>query len=188
VSTHIQRGLTVGASTSESAVDRKVSTRRLMIGTAVLIPLIVIWGQFLSGEYRSFKVVSGSMIPTMNVGDFVLMARNGHMAELRDKAVVFQDPKHRDELLTKRVVAESGDTVRVVDGRIYVNNSREPMWRQPVHVANREWRVGRDQVFVVGDNRNNSFDSIDYGPIPKDLILGVVTVRYWPFTRLGNID
>lgn len=189
VSTHIHRNRSVGG-VAEVGTDGKhrVSARRLLIGAILLLPLAVIWGRFLGGDYRSFKVISGSMIPTLEIGDCVLMTRVAQVEDLHGRTVVFRDPRDRAEMLTKRVLGEEGDSVRIQKGVLSVNGSPEPATRQKVRfVPDQTWVVGPNEVFVVGDNRSNSYDSIDYGAISKDLIVGVVAFRYWPLSRVGRI-
>lgn len=168
---------------------RKVSTLRWLLGLVVMVPLVVLWGMFLGGGVRTYKVISGSMIPTLLVGDCVIMEREERYDTLRGKIIAFADPEVSTDTLTKRVLAGENDVVRIKRGQLYVNDEPEPKAHEKIkNVRDQEWKVGKGQVFVVGDNRNDSFDSIDYGPIARSNILGVVTYRYWPFSRRGRLE
>jgi signal peptidase I len=190
VSTHIEKPV---ASTFQhfaaTPSEKRVSTRRLVLSLLLLLPLTVVWAGFLSGDLRSFKVVSASMVPTLGVGDFVVMRHDSRAQDLHNRPVVFYNPRDTDELLTKRVIATEGDIVRIENGRLSVNGKPEPDIHPSIkHVRDRYWIVREGEVFVVGDNRNNSFDSIDYGPIKEESVQGVLTFRYWPLSRFGRVQ
>lgn len=166
-----------------------VSRLRWIISLAILLPVSIVYANFIRGEYRSFYVVSLSMYPTFDIGDCVIMERESKNFELRGKVIAFVSPENADEILTKRVVAASGDTVALRKGKLLVNGHAETPPHAPIaFVADRNWSVGPNEVFVLGDNRNNSYDSIDYGPVPRSKILGVLVYRYWPFNRLGKVQ
>lgn len=154
----------------------------------MLFPLIMILAAFVHGDLRSFQVVSRSMCPTLQIGDCVVMSRDTDLRHLRGRVIAFLQPDESDAL-TKRVVAIEGDEVAVRSGRLYVNGQCEPVPRDRLAgVPDRTWRIHQDEAFVLGDNRNNSYDSIDYGPIPKSEIMGVLSLRYWPPNRAGVIQ
>ena len=101
--------------------------------------------------------------------------------------VMLEYPLNPDQSYVKRIVAGPGDTIRSVDGHVYRNNQLLPddfipgddkssdTWGpetlQPAH------------YFVMGDHRNRSSDSRDWGPVPKKYILGKVQVRWWPLNH-----
>jgi signal peptidase I len=167
---------------------RRVSLLRWIIGSIVLIPLASVAIYFYTGTYRAFKVISGSMRPTLEVDDDVFMRRWPDDADLRGRVIAFDDPVHRGDILTKRVIGRGGDRVTLEGGYLYINGEREPGTHDRItHVRDRAWQIGPEELFVVGDNRNDSFDSIDFGPISRTGILGVVTFRYRPLRRAGFI-
>ena len=90
----------------------------------------------------------------------------------------------------KRVIGVSGDTVEIREGVTYVNG--EPIDEPYLHETElgtlEPTVVEEDSVFVMGDNRNNSFDSRVVGSIPYEQIRGRVVFRAWPFTKFGNVD
>ena len=91
-------------------------------------------------------------------------------------------PNEKD--FVKRVIAREGDTVRIVDGRVYVNDV--PLHDDYVPAEFRshdDWGpqvIQQGYYFVMGDHRNNSSDSRHWGPVPKKYIVGKVKVRWWP--------
>ncbi len=90
----------------------------------------------------------------------------------------------------KRVIGVSGDTVEIREGVTYVNGEAidEPYLHEPEVGTFEPTVVAEDSVFVMGDNRNNSFDSRFIGSIPYDRIRGRVVFRAWPFSKFGKVD
>ena len=97
------------------------------------------------------------------------------------------------ETQIKRVVGLPGERVKVLDGIVYLNRRRlhEPYARPDRACAlcrlPREIRVPPRHFFVVGDNRGESSDSRDWGPVSATALIGRVTLRYWPPSRFGGI-
>lgn len=171
------------------APKRRISMVRWMIGIIILIPVLLIWSQFLTDRWQTFKVISRSMEPTLNVGDYLIMCRQTDFPSLDNCIVVLSDPDGGTFPVVKRVIAAANSTVRVSMGEIFVDGSKKPVPGEPVADSpNTEWKLGPDEVFIMGDNRNNSRDSTDFGPVPRDSIMGVITYRYWPFDSIGAIQ
>jgi signal peptidase I len=89
--------------------------------------------------------------------------------------------------LLKRIVALPGETVTMQEGQLYIDGVAldEPYVAdlcQTYTCRDREWVLGNDEYFVLGDNRNHSHDSHDFGPIHRDQIIGKVLMKYWPPT------
>lgn len=170
------------------STKRKVSLVRWMISLIILIPLLFVWMMFLKHKWESYEVISRSMAPTLEIGDRVILKRATEFPNLKGQIIAFKDPTGGDLPLTKRVVADENSSVRLYQGKIYIDNSPEPTDHEPINdMPNNKWEVGPGQVFVMGDNRNESFDSVSFGPIPRSSILGVITYRYWPWARRGKL-
>ena len=174
---------------------RSVAEWILVVVGAVLAALLV--KTFL---FQAFRIPSESMVPTLLVGDRVLVNKVSYkLHEVhRGDVVVFtrpaklEDPSGTEpEDLIKRVVAVGGDTVVARDGVLYVNN--QPMTEPYVQKGAGTFHldeavtVPKGQVFVMGDNRENSQDSRYFGPIPTDTIIGRAFVRMFPFNRFGSL-
>ena len=101
--------------------------------------------------------------------------------------VMLYYPVDPDKSFVKRVIAEAGDTVRISDGTVFVNDlavSDEyvaPDYRS--HENHGPEVVPEGYYFVMGDHRNNSSDSRHWGPVPKKYIIGRVQLRWWPVVR-----
>lgn len=91
--------------------------------------------------------------------------------------------------LIKRIIGIPGDTVRVSDGHVYVNDQQlvEPYIKEATRGEVREVTVPAGSVYVMGDNRNNSSDSRRWGPLDIASILGKSIFVYWPFDEFGSV-
>jgi signal peptidase I len=157
-----------------------VSGLQTLISAAVYATLIVTFG------FQVARVDGLSMAPTLEDHDRLIV--NKLVYELGDPRpgdiVMLYYPVNPEKMFVKRVIAKEGDTVRIVDGRVYVNE--RPLHDDYVPAEFRshdDWGpqvVQQGYYFVMGDHRNNSSDSRHWGPVPKKYIVGKVKVRWWP--------
>lgn len=141
------------------------------------------------------KVPTGSMIPTIAIGDKVIVDKIFYrLGEIRrGDIVVFQPPpaakaKAKVEYI-KRVIGLPGDEVEVKAHKVLVNS--HPLTEDYV-AENPAYNFGpviipAGNIFVMGDNRNNSLDSHSWGVVPLENIRGKAFLRFWPFNRIGSI-
>jgi signal peptidase I len=141
---------------------------------------------------KPFTIHQISMEPTLFEGDRVLISRlsyHFHDPKAGD-VVVLHSPVDAGEDLVKRIVAVGGDTVAIRDGALLVNGVAvdEPyLAEQDFRGAYPETTIPEGQVFVLGDNRNNSGDSRLFGPVDADSIIGSAFAIYWPIGRWGGL-
>jgi signal peptidase I len=163
-----------------------------VIGGGIVIALVV--EAFL---VQAFWIPSPSMVPTLEVGDRVLVNKLSYKFHdvHRGDVVVFERPPGAsdgsdDEIkdLIKRVVGVGGDHLETRDGQLYVNREAvdEP-YLEPGTLTNMPAAVTvpEGEVFVMGDNRENSEDSRVFGPIDEDTIVGRAFVKVLPLTDVG---
>jgi signal peptidase I len=134
---------------------------------------------------KPFTIHQVSMRPTLEEGDRILLNRLSYhfRDEARGDIVVFHSPINPDEDLVKRIVAVGNDRVAISGGKLYVNGvaQDEPyLLEQDFNGEMPETVVPAGEVFVMGDNRNNSGDSRLFGPISADTIIGSAFAVYWP--------
>jgi signal peptidase I len=138
------------------------------------------------------RVDGFSMKPTLQDGEFVLVNRLAYRvgAPQRGDIIVFHfplDPSSQD--LIKRVIGLSGDRITVSNGVVSVNGQplNEPYIAAPPMYSG-EWLIPEGELFVLGDNRNDSSDSHSWGMLPIKEIVGKAVFIYWPFPEWKLID
>ena len=141
-------------------------------------------------------VVSGdSMLPALANRESVLAVRTklSWNRLRRGDIVVLRNPVLKDRIYIKRIIGLPDEDIRLADGRVYVQGSllEENYLDEPIAAGpegDREWWMGPDEYFVLGDNRTGSQDdSRAFGPVDRRLILGRVWFRYWPLRSSGRI-
>jgi signal peptidase I len=101
--------------------------------------------------------------------------------------------RRSDTNFIKRVVAVGGDRLKVMDGRAYVNGKRQkesfirPSSDCGICNLPREITIPKGYYFMMGDNRGESADSREWGPVPKDWMIGQAFMTYWPPGRVGTL-
>src|ERR1700712_1603533 len=151
-----------------------------LFSAAVYATLIVTFG------FQVARVAGLSMAPTLEDHDRLIVNKLVYeIGEPRPGDIVMlYYPLNPEKMFVKRVIAREGDTVRIVDGRVYVNDV--PLHDDYVPAEFRshdDWGpqgIQQGYYFVMGDHRNNSSDSRHWGPVPKKYIVGKVKVRWWP--------
>jgi signal peptidase I len=102
----------------------------------------------------------------------------------RGDIVMLYYPINPDKSFVKRVIAEEGDQVRIVDGRVFRNDvPLDDSFVPPAYRSHDDWGprvIDEGYYFVMGDHRNNSSDSRHWGLVPKKYIIGKVQLRWWP--------
>jgi signal peptidase I len=157
-----------------------VAWLKTVASAAVYATLIVTFG------FQVARVEGMSMAPTLEDQDRLIVNKLIYRLEAPHKGdiVMLYYPVNPDKSFVKRVIAEEGDLVRIVDGRVYVNDVPLKDDYVPSEFRSHDdWgpQVIRDgYYFVMGDHRNNSSDSRHWGEVPKKYIIGKVQLRWWP--------
>lgn len=136
------------------------------------------------------RVESISMEPNLYEGEFVVVNRLAYRWGTPDRGdiIVFHFPNNPKKRYIKRIIGIEGDLVSVANNQVFINGTPlyEPyLASQPDYEG--EWRVGPEELFVLGDNRNNSNDSKNWGMLNANEVIGKAIFIYWPPSELGLI-
>ncbi len=159
-----------------------------MLETVVLAAILFAGINMISARIR---VDGYSMEPTLHDGEFVIVNKLAYRfgSPQRGDVIVFRYPRDPQQEYIKRVIGLPGDRIRIVNGHVYVNDQLidEPYVASAPRYQS-EWSVPEDSVFVLGDNRNNSSDSHNWGPVPLNNVIGRALFVYWPPHSWGAIE
>jgi len=174
---------------SDPTKSMRSDLRFISVLLIVIIVIVVIIPSFF---YEVVGVKMNSMLPTINDGDKVGVCKIGRFT-YKDIVVVYKPDISESDYIIKRVMALEGDEIwleeyeetgiyyihriKAADGRIEILTD-EPYINEPMgHITNEKFFVNKGCIFVLGDNRNHSTDSFDFGEVPKSAVLGkVITI------------
>ena len=135
-------------------------------------------------------VPTPSMVPTIQCGDRLFVEKITHRfwGLERGEVIVFVPPKQSqltDDLI-KRLIGLPGDIIEIKDGTLYINNEpqEEPYLAESIQYEYGPVKVPEGKIFVLGDNRNRSYDSHEWGFADLDSVKGKAWITYWPLDRL----
>ena len=170
-----------------------------VVETVVLTAIIFVVLQTFVAQ--PFQVQQVSMLNTIENGQYVLVDKltprfDGYH---RGDIIVFTPPANTEvesgKPYIKRIVGVAGDTVAIHDGRVFVNGTalvERYVYAldgaaQPTltHGGDDSWTVPPNDLFVMGDHRERSTDSRDFGPIATSAVIGRAWLRYWPVAAFG---
>jgi signal peptidase I len=159
-----------------------------ILETLVLSVILFIGINAVSARIR---VDGSSMEPTLHSGEFVIVNKLSYKIgnPARGEIVVFHFPRDPEQEYIKRVIGLPGDQVIVNQGKIFVNDRLvdEPyIAADPTYEGT--WIVPAGHLFVLGDNRNNSSDSHNWGTVPQEYVVGKAVFIYWPPGQWGIIE
>lgn len=187
-------------------MSNKTSNKSVVREYTEAIVIAIILALFIrSFVVQAFKIPSGSMLSTLQIGDHLLVNKfiygvkfpmNGQTlipwkSPGRDDIVVFRFPKDRSIDYIKRVVGVAGDTVEIMNKQLYING--EAITNPHIQFTNDNIlgakasprdnmgpvKVPEGKIFVMGDNRDNSYDSRFWGFVPLNDVLGKAFILYW---------
>lgn len=163
---------------------------RELVETALLAAIIWLAVNFATARY----VVEGSsMEPNLHSGQFLIVSRLSYEfgEPQRGDVIVFDYPNNPSDDYVKRIIGLPGDSVRIENGVVYVNDVvlDEPYLTHSIpQFYEGQWqRVPDEQYFVLGDNRRASSDSRNWGMLSEDLIIGKAWLSYWPVNEWGIV-
>ena len=158
-----------------------------------LLLALVFSALFIVFLYQPVRVEGTSMLPGLQDQERIFINKFVYKLEAinRGDIVVFHYPFDPSKSYIKRVIASSGDRVRIIEGQVYVNG--HPLKERYVPGEYFDYRsmteitVPQHSYFVLGDHRSLSNDSRDFGPVDETYIYGKAVFVYWPMDKLGML-
>ncbi|MBW4681212.1 MAG: signal peptidase I [Microcoleus vaginatus WJT46-NPBG5] len=159
--------------------------------TAAFLPILI------EQQVEKFTIPSNSMLPTLQPGDKIFVHQSNNYIPQQGDLIVFNPPQanryseaNKNEFFVKRVIGKPGETVQISNGVVYINN--KPLKEDYIaESAAYQWgpvAVPAGNYLVLGDNRNDSFDSHAWGFLPAGNIIGKVYKIYWPPARIQPLN
>ena len=155
---------------------------------------VLLWLLIITFVGQVREVPTGSMEPTILVGDrFWTDKLILRFTSIRRGDIVVFDPPPQVQAqypYIKRVIGLPGETVEVRDGLVFINGEPldEPYIAEPPRYTYGPVTIPEGQYFVLGDNRNLSNDSHEWGLLNRERIFARAVYRIWPLSRIGSID
>ena len=169
-----------GSLRMERVVEELIAWLKTLASAAVYATLIVTFG------FQVARVEGHSMAPTLADQDRLIVNKlayrigEPHLGDI----VMLYYPNDPNKSFVKRVIAEEGQQVRIVDGKVYRNDLLlDDSFVPADYRSHDDWGpqvIPEGYYFVMGDHRNNSSDSRHWGFVPKKYIIGKVQLRWWP--------
>jgi signal peptidase I len=174
--------LSKGPSTARKSIARELV--ETVVFTMLIYALIRV---FL---FENYRVLGHSMDPSLENDQFLVVDKLEY--RLRDPErgdiIVFHDPNSDRRKLIKRVIGLPGEMIEIRNGQVLVNERPldEPYITMPAAYSRPPTPVPDGYYYVLGDNRNNSSDSHNWGPLEEEQIVGNAWISYWP-PRLWDV-
>jgi len=159
---------------------------------AVITAVIVIPIRYFL--FQPFFVKGESMKPTFENGDYIIVDEISYRFRnpKRGEVIVFKYPKDTSQNFIKRVIGLPGETVEIKDGKVEIyKNGRIQTLNELNYLSSGLWTqgnlrvsLGKNEYFVMGDNRLFSYDSRRFGKVPRKDIIGRAALRIFPFNSL----
>jgi len=174
------------ASQPQTSTTQGSSLFREIVETLLLTVVIFVLVNAITGRFR---IDGSSMEPNLHDGEYVIVNRVTYRLQppQRGDVIVFQRDGSREFI--KRVIGLPGETVEVRGGQVLVNGValNESYIAQPNAYTMEPRKIGPNEYFVLGDNRNNSSDSHNWGTVALNTIDGKAWVIYWPLKDWGVV-
>jgi signal peptidase I len=176
---------------SGTPIENRSGFRHAVVDIFETILLTVILFAGINTVSARVRVDGSSMEPTFHNGEFIIVNKLPYKfgSPQRGDVIVFHPPRDPEEEYIKRVIGTPGDKIEVAGGQVYVNGQpiqETYITAQPTYSGS--WSVPENAILVLGDNRNNSSDSHNWGPVLLNEVIGKAVLVYWPPAQWGIIE
>jgi signal peptidase I len=180
-----------GSTPTGAESDQPSEWKRAALDILETLILAVVLYVGINAVTARVRVDGFSMNPSLANGEYILINKLAYKLgePARGDIVVFEFPEDPEQDLIKRVIGLPGETVTIQDGQVSINGVllEEPYIAAPPFYSN-TWVVEAGHLFVLGDNRNESKDSHEWGLLPMENIIGKAVLIYWPPPKWEVID
>ncbi|KPJ57465.1 hypothetical protein AMJ49_00865 [Parcubacteria bacterium DG_74_2] len=163
---------------------------------AILALLIVLPIRYF--VFQPFVVKGASMDPNFSEGDYLIIDELSYRFREpeRGEVIVFKYPLSPSQRFIKRIIGLPGETIEMEDNKITIlNEGKNEVLDESSYLLSNNFKKGKlkislkeEEYFVLGDNRNASLDSRNFGLLPQKYIIGRVLFRLWPITNLKKFE
>jgi len=167
----------------EAETEKPSNWKRVILDILETLVLAVVLYFGINAISVRVRVDGYSMNPTLQNGEYILVNKLAYKTgqPQRGDIVVFIFPVNPQEDLIKRVIGLPGEKVSVHEGKVMINDvSLDEPYIAAAPLYDGEWVVPDGQLFVLGDNRNESKDSHQWGLLPLENVVGKAVLIYWP--------
>lgn len=142
---------------------------------------------------QPFLVSGASMEPNFSGGNYLLIDEVTYRFQEpeRGQIIVFRYPGDNKTFYIKRLIGLPSDRIIITDGQVIINGKvlqEDYLPDNLLTVGHVDRKLGKDEFFVLGDNRNYSYDSRQWGVVPKGNVVGLVRLRLFPFNKINLFD
>lgn len=167
----------------EAQPEQKEDWKRFALDILETIVLAVILYFGINAVSARVRVDGFSMNPTLQNGEYILVNRLAYRTGQPERGdiIVFSYPADEGQDLIKRVIGLPGETVKIGNGNVTINGQElkeSYIAQDPLYYG--DWTVPDGYLFVLGDNRNDSRDSHQWGLLPLENVIGKSVLIYWP--------
>lgn len=163
--------------------EQPINWKRFLLDILETLVLAVVLFFGINAVSARVRVDGFSMRPTLQDGEYILINKLAYKLgePMRGDIVVFVFPMNPEEDLIKRIIGLPGDTISVQGGVLSINGVAidEPYINAPPAYSG-TWQVAEGELYVLGDNRNDSRDSHQWGLLPVENVIGRAVLIYWP--------
>jgi signal peptidase I len=175
--------------TDQEPKSRQKSAFREILETIVFT--LLIYFLIRTFLFENYRVVGKSMVPALQDDEYLVVNKLVYRLHepQRGDIIVLRERGSGERKLIKRVIGLPGETLAIESGQVTINGQLldEPYIQNPDRSSRSPAPIPEGHYFVMGDNRSNSSDSRNWGPLPGENVVGKALITYWPVDLWGIV-